>query len=308
VNDVDTGWAEAAWDLATAANNALLYAAVLLALGSLLLLAWMPWPEDLRATVVRQGRVAALLALPAFGLALALAGGEATGGAGGWPFTGLAWDIALHSSLGRAAGFGAVAILLGYWALGIRAVGAPASLARQVAAALFVASLATTGHAAAAPPQGVMAASVAAHVIAAGFWGAALWPLAAAAARLEPPASGELLERFASRAVGVLIMLIVSGLVLMLVQVDRPRYLLTTAYGQRLSLKLAAVAGLLWLAARNNLSFTPALQRGDARAAAPFRRSALTELALMGGVVLLAASLTVVEPPRSLMPVPVPAH
>jgi copper transport protein len=307
VNNVDTGWADAAWDLATAANNALLYGAVLMALGSLLLLAWLPWPAELRATVVRQGRLAVLLALPAFVLALALAGGEATGGAG-WPFAGLAWEIALHSSLGRAAGFGAVAIPLGYWALGIRAFGVAGSFVRQLAAALFVASLATTGHAATASPERVMAATVAAHVIAAGFWGAALWPLAAAAVRLEPRASGALLELFASRAVGVLIMLIVSGLVLMLVQVDRPRYLLTTAYGERLSLKLAAVVGLLWLAARNNLSLTPALQRGDARAAVPFRRSALTELVLMGGVVLLAASLTVVEPPRSLMPIPVPAH
>lgn len=296
------------WDLATAVNNALLYASVLLALGSLLLLAWMPWPAAVRGSVVRQGRAAALLALLAFGFALALAGGAATDGEGGWPFARPAWEIALRSSLGQSAAFGAVASVLALWALGLRSFGVPAALARQLAAALFVASLASTGHAATAPPQRVMAATVAAHVIAAGFWGAALWPLAATSRRLSARDSGALLDVFASRAVGVLIMLIVSGLVLMLVQVSAPRYLFTTAYGQRLCLKLLAVGALLWLAARNNLSLTPALQGGDTRAAEPFRRSALTELALMGMVVVLAASLTIVEPPRSLLPVPVSSH
>jgi copper transport protein len=272
-----------------------LYGSVLLALGSLLLLAWMPWPAGVRGTVVRQGRLAALVAGVTFVLAIGLVGAQASGGDGDSPVGRAAWQIGLESSLGRSAGFGVPAALLALWALGSRS-----AIAQQLAAVLFIAAMVVTGHAATAAPLRVMASSVALHVGAAAFWSAALWPLATASRILPALECGALLEVFASRAVGMLITLLVSGLVLMLVQVGPLRNLVTTSYGIRLSGKILLVLALLGLAARNNLVLTPALLRDDARAREPFRRAALAELGLIVLATALAASLTLVEPPRSL--------
>ncbi len=284
--------ADFVWALAGALNAALLYGSVLIALGSLLLLAWTPWPASQRATVVVQGRLAALGVLVAIVLALGIGGAAATAGTDTPPWDPAAWAIAARSSLGRSALYGGAGAVLGWWALATRS-----ALFQQTAGALLVGSLVVTGHAATASPVRVMASSVALHVIAAGYWSAALWPLAAALRRLPAPESARLCDAFAARAVGMLIMLIVSGLVLMLVQVGTVHNLITTPYGIRLALKLALVAGLLGLAARNNFTLTPSLQRGEAGAAASLRRSALVELALMALVTLLAASLTMTDPP-----------
>ena len=96
------------------------------------------------------------------------------------------------------------------------------------------------------------------HGIGVAFWVGALAPLAAMAWRrhhgLLP-----VLHRFSRVAVPVVAVLVLTGLVLAIVQLESFRALIETSYGLILSIKLALVLVLLGLAALNRFRLTPAL-------------------------------------------------
>ncbi len=122
-------------------------------------------------------------------------------------------------------------------------------------------SLAASGHAATAPPEGLTRPMVFLHGVGVAFWVGALAPLAAMTWR---QADGTLavLNRFSRAAVPVVGILVLSGLVLAIVQLQRVGALIDTSYGIILSIKLVLVAVLLGLAALNRYRLTPALARG----------------------------------------------
>ena len=77
--------------------------------------------------------------------------------------------------------------------------------------------------------------------------------------------------------------------------------MLHTDYGVRLLLKLALVAAILGIAALNKFVLTPALQSDKPGAAQSIVRSIRLEALLMALVIAVAATLTMVRPPRALV-------
>jgi copper transport protein len=132
------------------------------------------------------------------------------------------------------------------------------------------------------------------------FWLGAFWPLRVALARETRPAAAMLVARFSRLAVGAVALLVLAGLALAVVQVERPAAILVTDYGRLLLVKLAAVAVLIGLAAWNKLRLSPRLAAGDAGAARALASTITAEMAMAGMILTLTAALGQTPPPRSL--------
>jgi copper transport protein len=159
-------------------------------------------------------------------------------------------------------------------------------------------SLASSGHAATAPPQWLTRSAVFLHGIAVSFWVGALTPLASMARR---PVEGLLagLDRFARVAIPVVGVLVLTGLVLAVVQLETLGALIETRYGMILSVKLALVVILLSLAALNRFRLTPAIA-SDPGNTRPLWRSILAEWVVAAGILAVVAGWRFTPPPRAL--------
>jgi copper transport protein len=157
-----------------------------------------------------------------------------------------------------------------------------------------------TGHAATAVPVWLAATSVGLHLVGGAFWFAAFAPLVATAKVSAAPEAARVMDQFSSRAVWLVGLVLVSGLVVSWIQVRSPANLLSTDYGQRLLVKLGLVVVVLAMAFWNKSRLTPALARGGAAAGANMARSIRIESGVMLLVIAAAASLTLPTPPRAL--------
>ena len=93
------------------------------------------------------------------------------------------------------------------------------------------AALAASGHASDAEPQWLAQPVVFLHVAAVAVWAGALAPLGLELARRS--GEGEIALRRFSRAIpGVVLLLVAGGLVLAVIQLERPAALIDTAYGR----------------------------------------------------------------------------
>ena len=287
--------AASAWALPTAINRIVLYASVLLTLGSALLLLLLDWPETLRQAARRQGRVAAWIAALTFVTALGFGGADIIAGGAGALFSGATWSASFKSTLGVSALLGMPGALLA-----IRAFGARQDWLLWSGLALLIASFLVTGHAATAAPVWLAATNVALHLAGAGFWIAALQPLLASTGSALHRDAGRAMDQFSSRALWLVGLLLLSGLVVSWIQVRSIANLTSTDYGKRLLVKLGLVAVVLAMAAYNKFRLTPALHADRPRAAAAMARSIRIESLMMLLIVAAAASLTLVTPPRAL--------
>jgi copper transport protein len=295
--DASAPAARSAWWIAVALNRFVHYASVLLALGSAIVLVWMRLPEAVAGVAFRQGSISAVVAAVVYLLALAFGGAEmVSGGPGAFVSPG-AWAMAAKSTLLPSAVLGVPGALLLAWAMGSRRTG----WSLWAGGALVLASFLLTGHAATAAPVWLMATNVAVHLVCAAFWFASLAPLIAAARGTDRAGVVDVLGQFSSRAVWTVAALLLTGLVVSFVQVRSPAQLVASDYGVRLSVKIALFVVLLALAAVNKLRFTPAIVRGEPSGAARLAGSMRAEYGLMLAIVLVAASLTVVTPPRALL-------
>jgi copper transport protein len=268
---------------------------VLLALGSALALVLMQWPAASATAIARQGRVAAVIATIAYITSLAFGGADIVAGGASALVSEAAWSAALKSTLATSALIGVPAALLALWAFGSRQ-----PWALWGSAGLLVASFLVTGHAATAPPVALAATTVALHLAGAGFWFAALRPLAAAASTESAEVAARTMDQFSTRALWLVGALLVSGALVSWIQVRTPTALLATDYGIRLAVKLGLVALLLAFAAYNKWRLTPALHAAGAGAGPSMARSIRFETIVMMLVVAAAASLTMPTPPRAL--------
>jgi copper transport protein len=202
----------------------------------------------------------------------------------------LAAPLAVTLALGLAAAFLSVAAL--------RAAGPGTRFAAALAAWVLAAlSFAASGHAASAPPRAIASAAVAVHALAVLFWIGSLLPLLAAVRR---PDVGAVLRRFSNVAVPMVSLLVLSGGVLVWLQAGAPAALFGTAYGAVLAAKLALVAVLLALAARNRLVLTPALAEGAPGAAKRLTRAIRTEILIGLLILALASGFRLTPPPRAI--------
>jgi copper transport protein len=244
------------------------------------------------------GRVARTLAwacLPAAGFLLASQAMDLAGGGVEVLADGAAWWTALVSPFGRAALLAALAGL-------IAALASPAWAGwwrpmAFVAWGLAALSFAVAGHAARAEPVALMGTLIFFHAAAMLFWAGALPGLILA---LRGAGALEAMQRFSRLAVPFVLLLVASGVVLAVRQVETLAALAGTAYGWLLVTKLVLAAAVLALAARHKLVLTPALATGTAPARATFARSIRIEAALMVAILVLTAGFRLTPPPRAL--------
>jgi copper transport protein len=290
-----SGGAASAWVLPTYLNRVLLYASMLLAAGSALLLLVMNWPASVEPGLRRQGRIAAIVAVVAFVVSMAVGGADIVAGGPGALFSGAAWSAAMKSTLSLSAAIGIPGALLAAWAFGRRA-----EWALWTSFALLVASFLVTGHAATAVPVWLAATNVGLHLVGGAFWFAAFAPLIATSKVSTGPEAGRVMDQFSSRAVWLVGLVLLSGVVISWIQVRAPANLTSTDYGQRLLVKLGLVAAVLAIAFWNKSRLTPALANGGDGAGAKMARSIRIESVVMLLIVGAAASLTLPTPPRAL--------
>jgi copper transport protein len=207
------------------------------------------------------------------------------------------WTIAFATSAGPALLVALAAMLLALMAFG------RARYTRALAAIAFAGvglSLAMTGHAATASPEALTRPAVFVHGLAVAFWIGALAPLAALLSKTSP-AVLPLLNRFSRIAVPVVAALVLTGLLLAVIQLEKPQALVETSYGLLLLVKLALVVSLLALAALNRYRLTPALAR-DHRAAPALKRAILLECGVALGIFAVVAGWRFTPPPRTIIP------
>lgn len=225
-------------DLLTAVFRALEYAGLLTALGALLL-RWLA-----RRNPALEGSLDLKLPMAvAFLSGIAVVAGEAVSAAQSPSPQALVDYLGTGppglARLGRLAleGIGTAAVFSG------AAVLAPSLVAALVA-------LAFTGHAAAARPPWLGIGTDALHLMAAGVWAGGV--LALGRLRLSKAWNAEqgadLIKRFGPYALGGLLLSVGLGLVRALQELDGLGDLLSSSYGEVLSLKAVAVAGMAVLA------------------------------------------------------------
>jgi copper transport protein len=205
-----------------------------------------------------------------------------------------AWQSGLATAYGLTACIAAVSLLLG-----LVAHAAKGPLARWCAALSLAgvgAALAASGHAATARPQWATRPAVFLHGLSVAFWIGALAPLAASLAGRNGRAA---LARFSRAIPAPVVVLVASGFLLAIVQLQRLDALWTTSYGWLLFAKLVAVSVLLALAATNRW-LTPRVIGGDRTAARWLVRSLRAELALVALILGIVACWRFTPPPRSL--------
>jgi len=202
----------------------------------------------------------------------------------------------------------AIAAALGAALFFARRGGAALDGACALLAGLLLATLAFAGHAAA--EQGaervVHLGSDAVHLLAAGAWLGALWPLARLLARARRAADSQALafaervtRRFSAVGIASVAALIATGVANAWYTLGSVPALFGTGYGRLLLAKLVLFAAMIAFAARNRLRWTPRLRATDS-ASAPLAlrrlgRNAIAEtslgLALLGVVGALGVTV-----------------
>ncbi|MBR0688486.1 CopD family protein [Bradyrhizobium manausense] len=241
-------------------------------------------------------RAALLLGLPSAAVSLGVLGLDLLGLPLAAIVTAAPWTIAFATSAGLASIVAIAAMLLALMAL------SRVWYARALAVVAFIGvglSLAMTGHAATASPEVLTRPAVFVHGLAVAFWIGALTPLAALLTK-PTPAVLPLLNRFSRIAVPVVAALALTGLVLAIIQLEKPAALVETTYGLILSVKLVLVLFLLALAALNRYRLTPALVK-DRGVATVLKRSILLECATALGIFAVVAGWRFTPPPRTMV-------
>jgi copper transport protein len=159
-------------------------------------------------------------------------------------------------------------------------------------------SLATSGHAATAPPEWLTPALVFVHGIAVAYWVGALAPLVVMSRRRHSSLP-RVLRQFSAVAVPLVGLLALTGLVLAIIQLESFRALIDTWYGIILVIKLVLVVLLLALAALNRFFLTPAVVL-DGENTQKLGGSVFLEFLLVVGILLAVAGWRFTTPPRAL--------
>ena len=325
---------------AFSAARAVEYGAIGIAAGALLFLfaVWLralgaaraaqePWDAAWRAFVRRLRLLLVLVALSGLAIALAglvLQGAESAGVPFGNALDGTILGDVLGTRFGTVWAGAAVAWLL-------LAAGAPlllsprrpprawpvALLCMPAAALLTLPTLA--GHAAIQHPRWLFVPANLVHVAAMAAWFGGLVVLVtavpAATRQLEPADRTRLLAvalaRFSAIALVAVIVLLASGIVESLIQIDAWSELLHTAFGRAVLIKVGLLAALIALGALNRRRTVPQLKALAARGESPgqagvvLRRTLRAEVALIVVVLAVTGALAGYTPAKDIATGPV---
>lgn len=257
--------------------------------------AFSAWVAALSPSARRASRALILTGLVAIPVALAAQGLDALGASPANLIDGAVWKGAAGSSFAITVLVAALSLTAALLSLGLSA-----GLARALATLALLgvgAALAASGHASAAAPQVLMRPAVFLHAIGIAAWAGALWPLLAALRNTDAVGA---LDTFSRRIPWIVAIIVASGIVLAIVQVETPAALVATAYGRVLLVKLALVAGLFGLAAWNRFRLTRCARAGEGAARMQLRRVIAAEILLMLAVFGTAALWRFTPPPRAL--------
>jgi copper transport protein len=216
------------------------------------------------------------------------------------PMTGLvqaaAWQVGFGTAYGLTALAAAFALLAGNiaWATTSQHIARGLSLLALLGVGV---ALSLSGHAGTVEPRWLTRSAVFLHGVCVAFWIGALVPLVGA---LRTDAGRGALVRFSRLIPYPFAVLVVTGIALAIVQLDRLDALWTTRYGAVLTCKLAAVAALFVLAVANRYVFTPRVEAQGAAAARPLALSIKVEVALALAILALVALWRFTPPPRAL--------
>jgi copper transport protein len=207
------------------------------------------------------------------------------------------WSAALATSLGPSLLVAIAAMLVARIAWR-----SPSMMIAWVLTAAAMAgvgvSLALSGHAATAPPPWLTRPSLFLHGIAVAYWAGALGPLAVMAWQRNDTLPW-VLKSFSAVALPLVGVVVLSGLVLAIIQLESVQALIETQYGIILSIKLVLVLALLALAMLNRFRLTAAVAV-DYRNTRPLLRSILAECILVVGIFAVVAGWRFTPPPRAL--------
>ena len=146
------------------------------------------------------------------------------------------------------------------------------SVIHALVAVLLLAAFDDTGHVSTLP--GFAQVALVLHVLAVFLWIGALYPLLQLSRVDDAVRVQRLMRRFGALALGIVAVLVVTGVYLATQLVDAPRDLFATAYGRVLLLKLFGVYALLMFAAMNKMLLVPRLVSGAPAAAGQLRAAA----------------------------------
>jgi putative copper export protein len=210
----------------------------------------------------------------------------------GDPFDAEVWDLMLTSRPGLSV----LVVWVGLLAVALAAWIGPAVIAVGAAGILVIAaSFTTIGHTSQHEQRWLLGAILILHLLAVAFWVGSLWPLALASRRGGPSAV-RLLKAWTRAAGWVVAALLLAGVVLASLLVERLELLVTTAYGLALLAKVALVGVLLAFAARHRFRLTPALVVNAPGSGARLAASIGCEAIVMALVFWAVAELTSASP------------
>jgi copper transport protein len=272
----------------------LLYAGLFLGVGGAFCLCWLA-PKDLAG---RRFSIAMMLVgVPAALLSLGLQGLDALE----LPLARLALPLVWKTAAATTFGW-TVLVALAALALGLVSLAVPRALSKALSLAGLAAvglALAASGHASDADPQWLTRPMVFLHGAGIAFWAGALVPLAFCL-KAGAPGTDCFLRRFSKAILPVVAVLAVAGVVLAVIQVEKPSALVDTAYGRLLVAKLVLLLILFGLAAFNRWRLTMPAEAGDGIVRKKLVRSITVETLLVLAIFGVAAGWRFTPPPRAL--------
>lgn len=209
----------------------------------------------------------------------------------------IVWSTGFGTSYGRTVTAALIAFALAVISMVSRGI-----IAKSFAVLALLGgglALSLSGHASAASPQWLMRPMVLLHAAAIAVWVGALAPLGLALKRHEPAAS-QALHGFSRVIPWIVAMLVVAGVVLAVVQVERPGALVYTTYGQVFVVKLVLLLGLFTLASVNRWSLTADTEAGDPSASRRLVRAIAVETLIVILIFGAASAWRFTPPPRAL--------
>lgn len=242
-------------------------------------------------------------------LAVGLQGGLMAGAAASDLLSIDVWKMGGGSTRAVSAVFAVPALILLAWGALSHRRGAKVLLSIALAAA--AASLVAAGHGATVEPRWLALPAWIIHVLVAAFWIGSLPPLLLAlqstpGSTVNTPVTAlGLLTRFSRLAIPAVVLLILAGAGMAALQIGSVEGFKTgNTYVTALIVKLALVAALLFLAARNRYILRPKLARAPDQAAitTSLRRTIALEFVIGLAVIAAAATLAQQQPPAAQAP------
>jgi copper transport protein len=212
-----------------------------------------------------------------------------------WHFS--VWHTGVATSLGASMAIAITGLLL--IVVGTMTNDRGMGLAIAVPGALIaLAAFSLGGHAATAEPIWLSAPLLYLHTLCVAYWIGALIPIDRQLRAQPTTVSAPMVRRFSYHAVSIVPIAILCGIVIAGIQLRSFSALVTTAYGQRLFIKMGLVGALLLAAACNKFVLSRALARGRQNAAAYLRCLIRAELALIAAILAMTVLLSQSVPPR----------